>query len=400
MDDTSAEVVAATEEAPDLGGGATEPVDTPAPVPSPRESAEAAFEQLAKKTEGKETPAKKEPVVTKKPALKVPVAAHTRTIAKPTPAAVQATEAKPAEGAAEQIKPPANWTAQEREHWAKIPAEGQKAILRAERAAAILIQKTKEEAKKTVESAEPARKFVGMFAEAVRPFAHVIQAEGSNPVQAFTEYLKTATVLRQGSPQAKANMLAGYIHQFSVPIEPLAAAIEALQKGGALPEAGQGAPQRPQQLDPEAIIAEAHKRWEAKQAEREQATRLATTGESVQEFGSKKEFFNDVRQDMADILELHAARMKRLPQEERFALELDDVYDRACRNNPDVSKIYLQRKAAEEVAQREPKLEATRRAASSIRSRPAGFVNGRAKTSSNDPRAATEAAWEQLTGGA
>lgn len=360
----------------------------PKAPPTLDETVRAAFDKHAKpedKEPGK--PAAKPPIVTHKPPLKVEVKSHTRVLRpgdKAPPAEVkQEVVEKP-------LKTPDGWTAAEREHWKSLPPDAQKAVLRSERAATIAIQKSKEEA-------APLKKFVGMFSEAVKPYASVINAEGSNPVHAFTEYLRTATVLRQGSPQAKAQLIAGYVHQFGVSVDELADAIEAKATGKA--PAGQPGAQPTQQFDPTAFAAEMEKRLEAKLAQREQQSRISSEHDSVEKFGADKEFFRDVRKKMANIVELHLADQREVPEDEQVALDLEEVYDMACRLTPGVAELYSQRLAAKKAGEANTSTQAAKRASSSIRNRPSGIREVKQRRSKDDIGADVEAAYDALTGG-
>jgi hypothetical protein len=62
---------------------------------------------------------------------------------------------------------------------------------------------------------------------------------------------------------------------------------------------------------------------------------------AVQEFSAKAEFLDDVREDMADLLEGAARR--------GVALTMEEAYDRACHMNPDIRRVLQQRESAANV---------------------------------------------------
>ena len=68
-----------------------------------------------------------------------------------------------------------------------------------------------------------------------------------------------------------------------------------------------------------------------------EAQNAAKADVDVAQFSEDAEFINEVREDMADLLDIAAAR-GRNPT-------LQEVYDRACAGNPEVSKLLKQREA-------------------------------------------------------
>jgi hypothetical protein len=90
----------------------------------------------------------------------------------------------------------------------------------------------------------------------------------------------------------------------------------------------------------------------------------------------KNEFYNDVRSDMADLLDLANNRGQ--------DMTLQQAYDKACAMHPQISQIMASRAARNNAQDK-------RRAAASISGSPGGPGEAAEPTST---RAALEAAWE------
>jgi hypothetical protein len=113
--------------------------------------------------------------------------------------------------------------------------------------------------------------------------------------------------------------------------------------------------------------------------QREQYQAQQAQGQVAQEvtqFGSSNEFYNDVRGDMADLLDMAANRGREMSMEE--------AYNLACNNHPQISKIMSGRTSQQTV-------DTKRRAASSIQGSPGGAMS---KGAPNSTMAALNDAWD------
>jgi hypothetical protein len=82
----------------------------------------------------------------------------------------------------------------------------------------------------------------------------------------------------------------------------------------------------------------------------------------VEAFTSTAEFMDDVREDVADMMELASRR--------GVALTLEDAYNRACKLHPEVSQVLQQREAAKAANALQASTQRARAASSSVRSQP------------------------------
>jgi hypothetical protein len=220
---------------------------------------------------------------------------------------------------------PASWRPETREHWAQLP-EG----VRAE------VSRREAEVARTLQETAEARKTVEAVMKTIEPYQHFIKAENSNPLQAIDNLMATAARLRTGTAPELATLVAGMVSQFGVGrfgngfVELLDQAL-----------AGQQPKADPQQL---AIDQALNQRLaplqnmysqfqQAQQAQQVQAQQSAQT--EVSSFLSRAEFGEDVREDMADLLEN--------AQRKGQNLSLGDAYKKACLLNDNVRAVLTQR---------------------------------------------------------
>ena len=259
--------------------------------------------------------------------------------AAPPPAAPEAP--KPPEV---QAKAPQSWSPAVREKWASVPPEVQAEVMRREKETAVALQQSAD-----------ARRVASELEKVVAPYAAMMRAEGAAPMAAIGNLLQTAQQLRTAPPAQKAALVASIVQQFGVDIEALDAALT-----------GQ-APQ--QQRQPEAYrdprVDSLMQRIEA--AEQAKAQAVQQEGfQQIQEFvaSGEGEFLEDVREVMADLLEVAARR--------GVALSVKDAYHQAVRLDPKVAGVFAQREAAKSSATATAATQRAKVAASSVKGQPAG----------------------------
>ena len=285
--------------------------------------------RFAPKTKAAPAPTTTETPATVKPAVTTATAA-------PQPAVATATE--PA------IKAPQSWKPLAREKWASIPAEVQAEVARREREVTTTLQ---EVAKTRKEHAE--------FAQTVAPYMGMIQAESSTPIQAVANLLQTAAALRTAPPAHKAQLVAQLVKQFGVPIDALDAALS----GQAMPQG-----QAQQQYRPPEDTAKIVEQVIAKRLEAVQASRAE---KELSTFADSHEFFADVREDMADLIEVASRR--------NVAMTPEQAYTRAIALHPEIGDVLKQRDSAKASATAQATTQRAKAAASSVKSSPAAGGN-------------------------
>jgi hypothetical protein len=256
---------------------------------------------------------------------------------------------------------PSSWSPAERVHWKNLPPEVKATIGRREH-----------QINKALNDGADNRKTGEKFKDVVTRYQAVIAAEGvSDPIVGFEQLMQTMSLLRLGSPEQKANLLAGFVGTYGVPIELLDSAL-----------AGQPVAQQQDPLDAkldqrlQPVNELLSQIQQAKQQQTIQTQQAATN--DVQQFGQTKEFFNDVRNDMADMIEFAAQR--------GIEMSLEEAYNKACAVHPEVSRV---------IAGRQQNMQSKHNAASSIK----GNQGGTPQPGQGDNlRAQLEELWDAQTG--
>ncbi len=273
------------------------------------------------------------------------------------------TATAPVVPAPEPLKPPQSWKPQYREKWAGLPPEVQQEVLRREK-----------EISTTMQEAAAVRRFQEQFQQTVAPFEGMIRAEGSEPLAAVRNLLQTAAALRTAPPAHKAQLIAQLVKSYSIPIDALDAALV-----GEQPPAGAA-----QHVDPRSIAAQVRQEVIGGLTQHFQQAQAAKGRAEAEAFmASAPEFFDDVRDEMADLLEVSARR--------GVAMSPKDAYDRACRLNDNVRAVLEQRAAAANATNAQASTQRARAASSSVKSQPAGMA---APKELNSIRDYVEAAWD------
>lgn len=214
---------------------------------------------------------------------------------------------------------PTSWKPDVREHWAQLPESVRSEIARREG-----------EVQRTLQETAESRKTADAFMRAVAPYEGFIRAENSNPIQAIDNLMATAAKLRTGTAPELATMMAGLVQQFGIGrfgqnfIEQLDTALAGGQVQQVNPQTAQVEQLLNQRLAPVQQMLSQFQQAQQMQQQRVQEQALS----EVEQFISQAEFGEDVRQDMADLMETAARR--------GINLSLQDAYKKACMMNDSV----------------------------------------------------------------
>lgn len=280
--------------------------------------------------------------------------------------------------AAPAIRAPASWKPEAREHWAKLPPQVQQEVARRET-----------EVARTLHESSRAREAVGHLQNVIGPYAQNIAASGSDAVGAIENFLKADNTLRHGSIAEKAQMAANIIKQYGIDIVTLDQVLagQTPQHDPATQMQEQWRREMQQQLQPVMGF------FNQMQTQRQQAMQKInqTAGGEVEAFAqdAAHEFYDDVRHDMADIIDMYTARGQ--------SISLQDAYDRAININPQISAIVAQRAETQRATANAQAAQRARRAAASISGSPAP-AGARPGVAGDDRRAEIEAAWDDSSG--
>jgi len=205
-------------------------------------------------------------------------------------------------------RPPSSWTPAAREKWNAIDPDIRQEIIRREEASMNGVRQIQERF-------QPMQQFV----ESMRPVAQEAQAAGMQPDQYIYNLASSERVLRTADLPTKFNELMRIADQYGLPLRDI------INKsvGDEIIKAPKQAAQT--QLPPEVAQELQYMRQWRENNERQQSISM------VEDFGKDKDFFNDVRHVMADLVERGIAN------------SLDDAYDKACWSTPEVRTVMLQR---------------------------------------------------------
>jgi len=241
---------------------------------------------------------------------------------------------------------PRSWKPDAREEWEKVPPRVQQEALRREREITQALQESSE-----------ARQNYQKLRETYQPYDVYFRQMGiQDPVGALNFLAQGWGSIALGSGPQKAAAIASLVKTYGIDVRELdnalAQTLGVSQGQGMAPPSPIGGPVRDPRLD--ALLGQ------IEQAKTQRDQRISSAAAEEVASVENEEFFEDVRLDMADILDARANRGLRTTAEE--------AYNLAIRLNPDVARIIEQR---EEATRYGPSTARAREAASSIRPNPA-----------------------------
>ena len=241
---------------------------------------------------------------------------------------------------------PQSWGVAEREAWNGLSPEVQAQI-----------DKREKEIGEALSYSGDSRQFQDEFNSVVTPYAQLIAAENSTPMETVGTLLQTAASLMSGTPQTKAQTAANIIKQYGIDLHMLDSLL-----AGEMPQNNPNAEMESmlqQQLQP-------MQNWMQQQQNAQQQqyqTQYNQNQGEITTFLSSHEFANDVAGEMADILQMAAQRGQ--------SKTLGEAYEQALLLRPDIQQVIEQRKAANAAQGSNQQIQQKRAAAVSV---PGGAV--------------------------
>lgn len=235
-------------------------------------------------------------------------------------------------------KAPSSWSPKVREKWGELPEDVRNEIIRREEASINGVRKLQEEY-------APIKKFV----DGLTPYMREVAQQGLQPDQFVVNVLSAERGLRNPSPEARFQALLGIADQYGIPLRQIVNQSLGREVVPAAP-----AQQQPAQLPPEVL-----RELEESRRFREE-TSVNVLQEQINQFSTdpRNEFFNDVRDIMADLIESGRAK------------DMREAYDQAVWLEPNVRSVMIDRQKAEA-------------AQSSIRQKQAGAASAAIKAAGN-----------------
>ena len=213
---------------------------------------------------------------------------------------------------------PSSWSAKVREKWKDLPPEVRHEVLRREEAHANGVRKIHEEY-------APIKQFTESLGGVIQEAANV----GLPPVQYIHNLARAEYSLRNGSPEQRMEALFSLADQYGLPLRQFVNVPQGQQPS-------QQAPAIPPQIQQE---LEASRQFRQQYEQQTRAQQEQAIQRQVQEFAKENEFFEDVRELMADLMDANPNRT------------LKDAYEQAIWAHPEVRQVLLQRQQQEASSQ-------------------------------------------------
>ena len=242
-------------------------------------------------------------------------------------------------------KPPLDWGVEVREEWKNLPTNVKTHLHARDQHVNTMLQ-----------DGANNRKLGEGLLQISQPYKAIMDAEGAgSPLEAVDGLFKSVATLRMGTMQEKAAKIAQFVEVYGVDITALDNALVGKSAENA-PENDPVASMIDQRMAPVNQLLEQlnqNKQYQ-QQHDKEQ------TNQNIAEFSKTAEFFEDVRDDMADFLEGAARRNQ--------SMTLQQAYDKSCSLNPQISNVMGQRAANNNLVGNRNNIAAKKNAASSINS--------------------------------
>ena len=217
--------------------------------------------------------------------------------------------AKPEEGVKlDPARAPSSWSAKVREKWQGIDPEVRSEILRREESHVNGVRKLQEEH-------EPVKRFV----ESIGGVLHEASTLGVPPAQYIHNLAQAEHALRNGPPESRFEALMSLADQYGLPLRQyLNIPGQQQEKAAALP------PEIMREL-------EEGRRFREQYSQQTRQTEQERIQQEIASFEKENEFFNDVRELMADLMDTNPRRT------------LKDAYEQAIWAHPEVRQVLIQR---------------------------------------------------------
>lgn len=227
------------------------------------------------------------------------------------------------------VAAPASLKAAERAEWAKAPKAIQEAFVRREAEVQTALRQSAE-----------SRKLAEEFNQIAGPYMPLIRAQQSTPMVAFKNLLTTAAGLTLGSPEQKAAIIRDIINNYRVDIEVLDKVLAGSYQGGQKPQALPGTSEI--EVHVQKAVAPIYQFMEGLTARQQEAQQRmqADAERAVESFRAKNEFFDDVRDDVANLMEAAANGGRELNMQQAYTLALEMPH------NSNIKTAIAQKKAA------------------------------------------------------
>ena len=208
---------------------------------------------------------------------------------------------------------PQSWKGEAKKLWEQLPLQVRQEVARREKDMLPIMQE-----------AATNRNKVQEVLSVITPHRGIIdQHYGGNPMEAVKTMLGVERVIRTGTATQKAQIVANMIKEFGVDIHTLDSLLVGQQPSEAIQQQSSIEALLEQKLAPFQQFIQTQQQRE--QEQRQQVERQVVTTVEQMAQDDRYPYFNEVRADMADIIEMGARR--------GVAISLEDAYTKAIRMN-------------------------------------------------------------------
>ena len=285
--------------------------------------------------------------------------------AAPEAESIETEEADKTADPATNIKAPPSWSPKAKEQWSEVPVGLQSEIIERERSYSIGIQR----------NAETAKLGAGIR-QALQPYAQIMAAEGADEVSAVSNLAQHAAIMRVGTPSEKVNRVAQIIQTYGIDVGMLD---DVLSGEGVDPQTSQLNQIIDQRMAPVNQLMTEINRTRQNTANNA-STQMNSEIESFRQ-DTNNEFFEDVRMQMADIIEVQGRSNN--------VMSIQDAYNTAISMRPDIQEILNSRSKRENIASAAKGIGRKKAASSSVTGSPASASS----LSTTSLRGTLEDAW-------
>jgi hypothetical protein len=337
-----------------------------------RAAIEAAFDSAEEATSS---------VVEEKPAVEEVSTTEEKPAVEEKPAIEEkpAVEEKPADEKTLNVdKPPQSWKAVQKAKWNTIEPDVRQEILRRERETTQVLHETAN-----------VRQFANKFQEIITPFRERFEELDAHPMVAIHELLKADRILSTAPPAERARYMAELISDYEIDIEQLDLALSG--KGSAAPSDARLEQLLAQKIAPlQQFVSQQQAREQ--QVQQLQQQQIAETVETMAANTEKFPYFDQVRDSMADIIELLDKRGQQI--------SIEAAYNKAVALDPTISEELAAKASTDQQLKtlNAENTKAKKALAASVSIAGAPQNSTKSPPAATDRRATIEAAFEALSG--
>jgi predicted phage tail protein len=274
-------------------------------------------------------------------------------------------------------KPPVGWGPELREQWTGLPDGVKQQVHAREQHMAQAMQGT-------AQARQIAQDFQGMS----QKYGSVMAAEGvNNPMQMVDTLFQTVSELRMGSPAQKAQKMAQLIQHYGIDISTLDDSLATVVSGQPAPQQQQMDPNVQHMIDQRMQPMNQMMNQLAGMQQNKQRQDQQQAHQEVDQFAANAEFLNDVRHDVADLIDMATRQGRDMP--------LQEAYDKACAMNPAIANVLAERAQQQNLVNAGKRMNSKKMAASSLAPGNAGGNQTQAPRTMSD---ALNAAWDDQLG--